>query len=122
VKGGQHAFDGAATANAKLDDLPNLLLTPKLEPYSLRWAAISAITGKLLPQVDVSATNMETGKVIFDGQTTADGRSPRQRDEKQAQEFSTLIGSGEWVTEITTDEDPQMLDNEEWMDWEAEDE
>ncbi|MEJ7806302.1 MAG: type VI secretion system Vgr family protein, partial [Telluria sp.] len=122
VKGGQHLFDAGAAANAKLDDLPHSLVTPKLEPYSLRWAAISAITGKLLADVAVIATNTETGKVIYEGPTAGDGRSPRQRDEKKPQDFSALIGSGEWVTEVTTDEDPQMLENEEWMDWEAIDE
>jgi type VI secretion system secreted protein VgrG len=122
VKGGQHLFDAGAAANARLDDLPNKLITPKLEPHSLRWAAISAITGKMLPEVDVSALNLDTGKIDFEGQTADDGRSARQRDEKEPQRYSALIGSGGWVTEITTDEDPEMLENEEWMDQEAEDE
>jgi type VI secretion system secreted protein VgrG len=122
VKGGQHVFDSGAAANAKLDDLPNKLITPKPEPHSLRWAAISAITGEMLPDVDVSALNLDTGKVAFEGQTAADGRSARQRDEKKPQQYSALIGSGGWVTEITTDEDPEVLENEEWMDQEAEDE
>ena len=122
VKGGQHLFDSGAAANAKLDDLPNKLITPKLEPHSLRWAAISAITGKMLPEVNVTALNLDTGQVAFEGQTAGDGRSARQRDEKKPQQYSALIGSGGWVTEITTDEDPEMLENEEWMDQEAEDE
>ena len=122
VKGGQHLFDSGTADNAKLDDLPNKLITPKPELHSLRWAAISAFTGKMLPEVNVVALNLDTGKVAFEGQTTGDGRSARQRDEKKAQQYSAMIGSGGWVTEITTDEDPEVLENEEWMDQEAEDE
>ncbi|PWF40980.1 type VI secretion system Vgr family protein [Massilia glaciei] len=120
VKGGQHLFDSGAATNAKLNDLPHELVTPTLEPYSIRWAAISAITGRPEPGVDVIAIDSVTNGTILDGKTAADGRSLRQRDEKKRKEFTTFVGSGDWVTELTTSDEPRPVESEEWMNWEAE--
>jgi type VI secretion system secreted protein VgrG len=120
VKGGQHAFEGGASGNAGLTELPHQLVTPKLEPYSIRWAAVSAFTGAMAADVDVISVVKKTGKLAFSGVTAGDGRSPRQRDEKMPQEYSVLVGSGDWATDLTTGEEPQMLDDDAWMDWEAE--
>jgi type VI secretion system secreted protein VgrG len=120
VKGGQHVFDGGTSQNAKLTELPHALVTPKPQPYSMRWATVSAVTGKLVADVDVIALDAKTKKQAFNGITQADGRSPRQRDENAPKEFTVFAGSGEWITEIRTDEEPQMLEHDDWMDWEAE--
>jgi type VI secretion system secreted protein VgrG len=120
VKGGQHAFESGASGNAGLTELPHQLVTPKLEPYSIRWAAVSAFTGAMAADVDVISVVKKTGKLAFSGVTAGDGRSPRQRDEKMPQEYSVLVGSGDWATDLTTGEEPQMLDDDAWMDWEAE--
>jgi type VI secretion system secreted protein VgrG len=120
VKGAQHVFDAGSAANARLRDLPHALVTPKLEPYSLRWSAISAVTGKAAPDVDIHAVRVTDSQPAYIGSTGQDGRTSRQRDEERPQEFSVLVGSGDWNVSLTTDEDPVVLENEDWMDQEAE--
>ncbi|MES2116806.1 MAG: DUF2345 domain-containing protein, partial [Pseudomonadota bacterium] len=119
VKGGKHVFDGAATANAKLDDLPHLLVTPKQEPYSLRWAVMSAVTGKPVSDVGITALDNQSRQIVVDDKTGSDGRNARQRDDKQSKQFTAFAGTGEWATEITNNDQPRALDSEDWMSWEA---
>lgn len=120
VKGGQHLFDGGASNPATLQDLPHRLITPKLAPYSLRWAVVSAATGKPVADVDVVAIDAETKELSYSGRTEGDGRTQRLRDDRRPKAFSVLIGSGDWVTYTVTDQDPVTLEPNDWMDWEAE--
>ncbi|EEF25592.1 conserved hypothetical protein [Ricinus communis] len=120
VKGAQHVLDGGSSEAAQLEELPHLLVTPLLQPYSLRWAATSAVTGKPSADVDVHALDIGSNGIAFSGKTAGDGRTPRILDQERPQDFSVLIGSGDWVTHVRTNQDPVVSGPDDWMELEAE--
>jgi type VI secretion system secreted protein VgrG len=73
-----------------------------------------------VPGVDVHAFNTESFELAYTGATEGDGRTPRITDQERPQEFVVLVGSGNWVTDITADQDPVTLEPDDWMDLEAE--
>ncbi|MYN04510.1 type VI secretion system tip protein VgrG [Pseudoduganella sp. DS3] len=120
VKSAKHNFDGGSSKNADLRELPHQLITPKNEPHSLRWKAISAVSGEAAPKVDVVVQDAKARKVLHSLETGADGRTTRHTNDEKAEEFVVLIGSGDWTTEVTTPDRPHNLDLTDWWDWEAE--
>jgi type VI secretion system secreted protein VgrG len=120
VKGAQQVFDEGSFGAARLEELPHRLVTPILQPYSIRWTATSAITGKPAAGVDVDVFDTESFEVAYTGTTQGDGRTQRLTDQERPQEFVVLVGSGNWVTDITADQDPVTLEPDDWMDLEAE--
>jgi type VI secretion system secreted protein VgrG len=120
VKGGQHMLDGGSSEAAQLQELPHLVVTPVLQPYSLRWAATSAVTGKPASDVDVHALDTGIKELVYSGKTDSDGRTPRLLDQERSKEFVVLIGSGDWVTHVSSDQDPFTSELDDWMDLEAE--
>lgn len=120
VKGATHPFSAGSAVIPQLEDLPNQLITPVQEKNSLRWAVKSATTGDNAKDVDIIALEKDTNKLAVNEKTAADGRSSRQIDETKSKAYVALVGSGDWIAEVTPQDTPEMLEHADWMDWEAE--
>lgn len=120
VKGGQNVFNEGASAVAQLQELPHRMITPLPQRHSLRWAAISAINAKPAANVDVHVFDNGSNNLKYSGTTGVDGRTLRLLNEERPDDFTVLIGSGNWVTHVRAEHDPVMLEHDDWMDWEAE--
>jgi type VI secretion system secreted protein VgrG len=116
VKGSGHSLAGGASSPALLPKLADKLIAVKPMEHSIRWQAISAVDMKEQSSVDIVV--IEVGKKVaaVNASTGGDGRSQRVKNQDYQKEYTTLIGSGDWVIETTTDEEPQMLERTNWMD------
>jgi type VI secretion system VgrG family protein len=120
VKSGTHEWLGSEGQAANLDELPYQLITPIKQRYSLRWQTLSAVDGSLASGVDVIALEDGSSTVKLDATTGGDGRSARQQHQEEPQDYAALVGSGDWVALATTDDSPQPLEYDDWLDTEAE--
>jgi hypothetical protein len=88
--------------------------------YSICWHTFSSVDGDSTADVDVILVDATTQKIKNNLYTCVDGKTKRQYNNKSPEEYISFIGSGEWITFITSEDDPQMLEYCDWLDWEAE--
>jgi len=87
---------------------------------SLRWQTLSAIDGTPTARVDVIVVDSATCALKETLRSGDDGRTERLQNETGPEDYTALVGSGDWTTVITTDDDPKMLEYTDWFDREAE--
>jgi hypothetical protein len=77
---------------------------------------VSAVDASVQKSVDVIAK--ESGKTFakINEATGNDGRSQRVKHLTSEKEYVAYIGSGEWVIDSTTADDPQMHEYADWLD------
>ena len=80
---------------------------------------MSAVDGSVQKSVDVIAKEFGKTVVKINEATSDDGRSQRVKHLTSEKEYITYIGSGEWVIESTTADDPKMHEYADWLDKEA---
>ncbi|GLI38324.1 type VI secretion system tip protein VgrG [Geobacter hydrogenophilus] len=127
VLGGNVTTKGAGEVRIKGKSIAKSQYTPtevpsfiKPEKCSLRWQVVSAVDGTPGPGVDVVLLDPVTSALKVSLVTGEDGRTERQISETSPEEYIAFVGSGEWAIDITTDDEPQMLEYTDWFDREAE--
>jgi len=83
---------------------------------SVRWQVTGSTNNQPSKSVDVVLLDAGTGEFKKTFSTSPDGRSERLFNEKKPESYIALVGSGDWATYVSTDDEPQMLEPDDWYD------
>jgi hypothetical protein len=92
----------------------------KNQQYGASWQVVNPTDGAPCEGVNVVVVDEETGEIKKDLQAGSDGRTENLTSEKKPENYIVLTGSGEWGTFIEAEDEPVMMDDDDWYDREAE--